>query len=270
MAVKQRRSVRYDRQAASVREKDYRGAGRGVSPYRAGTVHMDSRYGSYGQTRPMRSYGTNRGYEPARNYNRTNTAARGYEASRSYINNTAPGYDINSRYGSYTYGNRSAQAVRTSYGPAVDNRSYGAAPQYPPLRTPERQRGYAPSVYDRPQTVKRRVLDHDQRMANRKKVRARLRTIAAVAVVFLLSAFMIYRQTAIFEKNREIESLTDKYNGILVTNEGIQSGIDRSIELGNLESVAKNQLGMINPDSSQIFYVDMGAKDEVVKSSSSR
>lgn len=270
MAVKQRRSARYYRQAASVRKRDYRSADRGVSPYRAETDYMNSRYsGGYGQTRPMRSYETNRGYEPVRNYSRTNTAARGCETSRPY-GNTAPDYDINSRYGGYTFGSQSAQAARTSYGAAVDYRGYGAAPEYPPLRAPERQREYAPPVYDRPQTVKRRVLTHDQRMANRKKVRARLRTIAAVAVVFLLSALMIYRQTAIFEKNREIESLTDKYNGILVTNEGIQSGIDRSIELGNLESVAKNQLGMINPDSSQIFYVDMGAKDEVVKSSSSR
>ena len=64
--------------------------------------------------------------------------------------------------------------------------------------------------------------------------------------------------------------MNSEYSKILVTNEGIQSSIDKSIELGNLESVAKNQLGMVNPDSSQIFYIDMGIKDEVVKSSSSK
>lgn len=85
-----------------------------------------------------------------------------------------------------------------------------------------------------------------------------------------MCVLMLYRQSAIFGKNQEIETLNSEYSKILVTNEGIQSSIDKSIELGNLESVAKNQLGMVNPDSSQIFYIDMGIKDEVVKSSSSK
>ena len=81
---------------------------------------------------------------------------------------------------------------------------------------------------------------------------------------------MLYGQAAIFGKNQEIESLESEYGKVLVTNEGIQAEIDKSIELGNLESIAKNRLGMISPDSSQVFYVDMGAKDEVVRSSSSK
>ena len=97
-----------------------------------------------------------------------------------------------------------------------------------------------------------------------------MKMIGLIGFIFLLSAVMIYRQTAIFGKNREIEKLNNELSGILVTNEGIQSSIDRSIELGNLETYAKNRLGMINPDSSQIFYVDMGARDEVVKSSASK
>ena len=117
-------------------------------------------------------------------------------------------------------------------------------------------------------TVRR--LTPAERALNKRKVKARMAFIAGVVVVFLMCAVMLYRQTAIFGKNQEIEALTDEYNNILVTNEEIQANIDRSIELGNLESVAKNELGMVSPDSSQIFYVDMGARDEVVKDSSSK
>lgn len=139
------------------------------------------------------------------------------------------------------------------------------------------------SVYERPlgytggttvtvpgSEVQRKILTREERLENKRKLKARVLSILGIAVIFLMCVLMLYRQSAIFGKNQEIETLNSEYSKILVTNEGIQSSIDKSIELGNLESVAKNQLGMVNPDSSQIFYIDMGIKDEVVKSSSSK
>ena len=118
--------------------------------------------------------------------------------------------------------------------------------------------------------VQRKILTREERVEYKRKLKARVLSILGIAVIFLMCVLMVYRQSAIFGKNQEIETLNSEYSKILVTNEGIQSSIDKSIELGNLESVAKNQLGMVNPDSSQIFYIDMGIKDEVVKSSSSK
>lgn len=97
-----------------------------------------------------------------------------------------------------------------------------------------------------------------------KTAKSRLFYCCVVAIMFILGAVLIYRQTAIFSRNQEIDKLNTEYNNILVTNEEIQSNINKSVELGNLESVAKNELGMISPDSSQVFYIDMGNRDEVV------
>lgn len=97
-----------------------------------------------------------------------------------------------------------------------------------------------------------------------KIAKSRLFYCCVVAIMFILGAILIYRQTAIFSRNQEIDKLNTEYNNILVTNEEIQSNINKSVELGNLESVAKNELGMISPDSSQVFYIDMGNRDEVV------
>lgn len=105
-----------------------------------------------------------------------------------------------------------------------------------------------------------------QREAAIRTAKSRLGYFILGAVLFLMAAFMIYRQTEIFRRNQEISELNTQYNDILVTNEEIQSNINKSVELGNLESVAKNELGMISPDSSQVFYIDMGNRDEVVRS----
>lgn len=105
-----------------------------------------------------------------------------------------------------------------------------------------------------------------QREAAIRTAKSRLGYFVLGAVLFLMAAFMIYRQTEIFRRNQEISELNTQYNDILVTNEEIQSNINKSVELGNLESVAKNELGMISPDSSQVFYIDMGNRDEVVRS----
>lgn len=104
------------------------------------------------------------------------------------------------------------------------------------------------------------------REATLNMAKKRVYYILVVAAVFFMSAIMIYRHTAIFGMNREIDKLSDEYNNIMVTNEEIRANINKSVELGNLESIAKNELGMISPSSSQVFYVDMENSDEVVKS----
>ncbi len=263
----------YRRQSAPDRNYSYRNEYWASAPSR-----YDNRYENTRRAESQRRYNQRSAYTAQTSYRRryvenTQTARSAYDGR---------GYSSGSINGAYRYsgGGANYSAPARPY-PERDVRASGHTPQrygtytnYPPA-APQRRR------YDRPERetrtdvrdtrpAQRRVLTREQREAGRKKVRARMKMICLIGVIFLMSAVMIYRQTAIFGKNREIERLNNELSGILVTNEGIQSSIDRSIELGNLETYAKNRLGMINPDSSQIFYVDMGARDEVVKSSSSK
>lgn len=87
------------------------------------------------------------------------------------------------------------------------------------------------------------------------------RIFAKVGAVFLLCFLMIYRYAMILETNEEIDKLAKEFAAIETTNQALQAKIDRELELGALEEYAATQLGMIKPDSSQIFYVDMQLGD---------
>lgn len=265
MPTKQRET--YRRQSAPNRNYSYRNEYRAAAPSR-----YDNRYQEQRRVNNQRDARAAQTYSrPRYDYNAQTADSRRYSGS-SY--NGAGAYD---RYG-YDRGAGYSAPVRP-YRERDPRGSDYAAPRYGTYtdytRTAPPRREYGDLTRERRYETReaqpeRRVLTREQREERSKKVRSRLKIIGLILVLSFMSLVMIYRQTAIFGKSRDIESLNTTLSEILVKNEGIQSSIDRSIELGNLETYAKNRLGMINPDSSQVFYVDMGAKDEVVKSSSSK
>ncbi len=221
------RPGRYNRQTAISRSRINQNANRSTSPYRSGSRGYQNRTAEYANPVRRRT-AAERTYSPAvRQGGYQNTAADGYP----------------------NRGLRTAQNERTE----VQKRPRNAAT--------DMHRTAAVTV---PVQMPIRRMTSEERAVAGQKAKARVHHIIWVAIIFVMCVFMIYRQTAIFGKNQEIEKLNSEYNGILVTNEGIQSSIDKSVELGNLESMAKNELGMVAPDSSQVFYIDMGNCDEVV------
>ncbi len=272
MPTKQRET--YRRQSAPNRNYSYRNEYRAAAPSR-----YDNRYQEQRRADSQRRVNNQRDARAAQTYSRSRYDYNAQTAdSRRYSGGSYNGAGVYDRYG-YDRGTGYSASVRPYSERDARGTDY-AAPRYgaytgytqtaPPRREysdPTRERRYETRES---QPEQRRVLTREQREERREKVRSRLKMIGLILVLSLMSLVMIYRQTAIFGKGREIDSLNTTLSEILVKNEGIQSNIDRSIELGNLETYAKNRLGMINPDSSQVFYVDMGAKDEVVKSSSSK
>lgn len=85
--------------------------------------------------------------------------------------------------------------------------------------------------------------------------------LGRIALVAGMCVLMLYRYAAILESNAQIEKLTAEVADIEAKNQAIQAKIDRGLELGNLEEYATGQLGMIRPDGSQIFYIDMQLGD---------
>ncbi len=287
---------------------DTRGAApnsRNNRDYRSSEPYYNNTYSSRQAEYDYRT----RNYEPRQSSQRTYTDSRTSYAQRSYTVDRTSGYredrtsyaprsytDSRTSYAprSYTdsrtsYTSRSYTDSRTSYTPRsyTDSRTGYTSRSYTDNRTGYTAREYAYAPREQVRTYasenyaaapapvrtaepKVRVLTEGERRANKRKFKARIKAIAAIGIIFFMCLAMLYGQAAIFGKNQEIESLESEYGKVLVTNEGIQAEIDKSIELGNLESIAKNRLGMISPDSSQVFYVDMGAKDEVVRSSSSK
>lgn len=88
-----------------------------------------------------------------------------------------------------------------------------------------------------------------------------IRNCLKLAAVFILCCLMIYRYAIILETNDQITKLKEECAEIESNNQAIQTKIDRGLELGALEEYAVTQLGMIRPDSSQVFYIDMQMDD---------
>ena len=87
-----------------------------------------------------------------------------------------------------------------------------------------------------------------------------------VGGVFLLCCLMIYRYAVILEANDTISKMTQQIAEIESSNQALQFKIDRGLELGALEEYATTELGMMRPDSSQVFYIDMQLGDEAESS----
>lgn len=83
-----------------------------------------------------------------------------------------------------------------------------------------------------------------------------------VVIAFALCCTIIYRYASILESNQKINALEKQYIDVLATNQALQSKIDRGLEMGEIEEYARKELGMMKPESAQIFYVDMKLSDD--------
>ncbi len=132
------------------------------------------------------------------------------------------------------------------------------------------RRGYAPQrpieVPDRPKiNSNKKQTEVSKNYKKRYKLNTRngvIQLFFRAAVVFALCFLMIFRYTVILESNNEIEKLKAECAAIEAKNQAMQTKIERELELGALEKYATEELGMMRPENSQIFYIDMRLGDD--------
>lgn len=91
-----------------------------------------------------------------------------------------------------------------------------------------------------------------------------VRTVCQIVGVFLLCSLMIYRYAMILESNNKIDKMNKQAAQLEYDNQYLAAKLESNLELGTLEKFATEELGMMHPDTSQIFYVDVNMKDEAV------
>ena len=91
-----------------------------------------------------------------------------------------------------------------------------------------------------------------------------MQVMLVVAIVFVLCCTIIYRYASILESNQKINALEKQYIDVLAANQALQTKIDRGLEMGEIEEYARKELGMMKPESAQMFYVDMKLSDDGV------
>ena len=257
MQVQTERRNRKNAAAASGRRRNYNAENRG-------TRRDNSRYTS-GRRRAADYRAQSSGRTANRQRDVYTQQEYTFDANDYYID----GYYSRNRYGSENSGygagtdstprnsrrrstSRSSRAVGSSRTRALT--SSGAATR---------------EAVDRSARPSKTLAEYKREKATAKKTRkSRAVFMGKVFFVFVLACILVYRHTSLLEINQEIGDLQSQYADINTENEAIQSNIDQMIELGNLEDYAINNLGMVKPDSSQIFYVDMNMTDRTVTSRS--
>lgn len=124
------------------------------------------------------------------------------------------------------------------------------------------------TAYEIPPTYPKREAERQMERTSAKRRKAktsadtRRARMCLVAAAFIFLCFtLIYRQTVILESNQELKKLETQYAEILASNQAMQSKIDMSLEMGEVEKFAREKLGMMKPESGQMFYVDMQMED---------
>ena len=89
------------------------------------------------------------------------------------------------------------------------------------------------------------------------------KNVALILAVFLILLTISYRSSLINEKFNDIQNKKNQLASIEKTNGQLQVSIQGSINLSNIESAAKEQLGMQKLDNAQKVYVTLDKKDYV-------
>ncbi len=93
-----------------------------------------------------------------------------------------------------------------------------------------------------------------------------IKMAAFIAVLVAICFTILYRQSIILESNQDIKKLNKEYTSILSSNQAMQSRLNTSLETGEIELYAREKLGMMKPESAQIFYINMEMDDTGVGS----
>lgn len=98
--------------------------------------------------------------------------------------------------------------------------------------------------------------------ANVKRDKKAMRRVAFVSLcVFVAAVIILCRYVSISNSNRRINELEKEYAKLVSSNQAMQVKIDGRLEKGEIEKIAKEELGMMEPEAYQMFYIDMEMPD---------
>ena len=89
----------------------------------------------------------------------------------------------------------------------------------------------------------------------------KVRGLAMVAAVIVLSFMMVRGYVAIDEMNGDITKLKKEHSSMVAENQTIQAEINKNLDLEELQRAATEEYNMTRPERYQVFYVDMGFGD---------
>lgn len=124
-------------------------------------------------------------------------------------------------------------------------------PEYEPIREPYARKKVT--------TVKKKA----EQPKTKSQVRANIKTITYIFLIFASLFVISYRNSLINESFNENEKLKSNLAAIEKENEQLKVNLENSLNLSNIQKLAEEKLGMQKLDNSQKIYVSLNKKDYV-------
>lgn len=85
-------------------------------------------------------------------------------------------------------------------------------------------------------------------------------------IVLATFAFVVlFRGVMITDRSAVVSQKAEEHQNLITTNEKLQFEIDRSLDLDNVENIARNELGMRRAEKYQTVYINIEQTDYVEK-----
>lgn len=110
-------------------------------------------------------------------------------------------------------------------------------------------------------------LPRQQIKVSKEQRKKQLKTTVAVVVLFLLLLTISCRNSQIDKKFNQIQEQKKQLAALQKENEQLKVSIENSLNLNNIEKVAKEELGMQKLTSKQTVYITLPKKDYVESAS---
>ena len=98
------------------------------------------------------------------------------------------------------------------------------------------------------------------------KNKSKIKTLFYIAIGFTILFAMCYQNSLITEEFNKKEKLKTELAGIEKENEQLKINIEKTLNLNNVEQMAKEKLGMQKLSNSQKIYISLPKKDYVESS----
>lgn len=126
-------------------------------------------------------------------------------------------------------------------------------PEYEPQRNPY--------VKKKSSTLKKKSTKTKTKQKN--QLKSQVKTVMYIGIVFSILLAISYRNSLINESFNKNANLKQTLATTQKENEQLQVNIENSLNLSNIEKLAKEKLGMQKLDNSQKVYVSLPKKDYV-------
>lgn len=111
--------------------------------------------------------------------------------------------------------------------------------------------------------VKQQPKQNKNNKINKKEKSKKVKQTLTVFALFVVLVAISYRNSAINESFSKVQSLKSELSEIQKENEQLEVSIENSLNLNNIEQIAKEKLGMQKLTNRQTVYVELPKKDYV-------